>query len=177
MSQFPPFFAYVMGFEDPAHLYRLVTDNNGGGVISGINSKSFPDDFAAIAAKPEGQRPAFVAQFYQAKIWNRLQLGGLTSQDVANRVGDSETNQGAVTASELLQRAINSVHAGSVVEDGVIGPATLEAANQTDPDSLLAAFRVQRLLSYQAVVAHNPEDAIYLGTEQHPGPWWRRAEA
>ena len=170
MSQFPPAYDYVMKFEDPLHLYKQVRDNNGGEVISGINSKAWPSDFALVASIFQPQRGPYVATFYQKRFWEHMQLGGLESQDVANRLIDMAVNAGDRPAVKLLQQAINSLRF-QVAVDGVIGPATLEAANQCDPEALLAAFREQRKQHYEKVAEDNPDDAGYLPV------WLARAEA
>jgi Predicted Peptidoglycan domain len=171
MAQFPPAYDYIMRFEDPEHLYASVTDNNGAQVISGINAAAWPSDFALVNAIFQPQRGPAVANFYQTRLWAPLQLGGLESQDVANRVLDEEVNAGRREAILLLQRAVNVLHAGTLVEDGAVGPLTLAAANAADPEALLATYRAARAASYQAIVAANSDDARYLAT------WLARAQA
>lgn len=177
LAQFPPALTYLLTWEDPAHLYAAVLDNNGGEVISGVNSKSWPSDFALINSIAQPERGPAVANFYLARYWNPLLLGGLLSQDIANRVLAGAVNMGDQPDVKVLQEAINVLHRGSVEEDGVMGPLTIAAANEADPEALLAALRTQLLARYQAIVAANPADQKYLGTAADPGPWWRRATA
>ena len=88
MAQFSDALNFTLNFEDRNRTYSENIDNNGGRVIAGINSKSFPQDEAAIAALPQSQRAAAVSFFYYSKFWTPLQAGGLESQDVANRYFD-----------------------------------------------------------------------------------------
>src|SRR5208283_4911306 len=111
MAQYPPALEYILQFEDPKHAYANIPDNKGN-VIAGVNSLAFPADFAAIAALPQNQRARAVAQFYQSNFWNPLRLGGLNSQDVANRVLDEAVNTGLREAAVALQEAINTLQAG-----------------------------------------------------------------
>lgn len=176
MSQFPPALDFLLGFEDAARTYAAVTDNNGGEVIAGVNSKSYPSDFALINAAFQPDRAPLVANFYQQRFWTPLQLGGIQSQDLANRVLAAAVNTGPQMAIKILQRAVNQIHP-LITVDGLMGPNTLEEVNAIPDDSMLAAFRQQLLARYQAVAAANPADAAYLGTAENPGPWWRRAIA
>jgi lysozyme family protein len=121
-------------------------------VCCGVNSKSYPAQFAWIAAQPNGQRAAAVADFYEKEFWTPLMLGGLESQDVATRVLDMAVNGGPQTAIRLLQMAINAL-GHDIVEDGHNGPNTLSAANSCDPESLLASFRAQRVIRYNHIFA------------------------
>lgn len=171
MSQFPPAYSYVMQWEDPTYSYAETTDNNGAGVISGINAKSWPSDFAYVASVSQSQRGPAIANFYQNRYWIPMQVGGLQSQDLANRVVDAGVNMGAGIAAQLLQEAINTLHPGSVTVDGGIGPLTLEEANACDGDAILAAFRQVRGNHYRAIVAAKPQYQVYMSE------WLKRAEA
>lgn len=177
MAQFPPALQFLLQFEDPCHLYQTVVDNNSGAVISGINSKSWPQDFSLIAEIAQSSRGPAVSNFYLVRYWGPLSLGALASQDIASRVLAGAVNMGNQPDVKVLQEAINVLHRGSVEEDGVMGPLTIAAANEADPEALLAALRTQLLARYQAIVAANPADQKYLGTAADPGPWWRRATA
>ena len=158
MAQFSDALNFTLNFEDRNRTYAENIDNNGGRVIAGINSKSFPQDEAAIAALPQSQRAAAVSFFYYSKFWTPLQAGGLESQDVANRYFDCSVDCWIPEAIEMLQRAVNALHAGTVEVDGAIGPITLAAANSADPEALLAAYREQRVAYYEAIAAKNPAD-------------------
>lgn len=171
MSQFPPCFDWIMSWEDAGKTYAAVMDNNGAEVISGINQKSWPSDFAYINSILQPQRGPAVASFYQNRYWTPMQAGGINSQDLANRFVDAGVNMGSGTAVKLLQQAINLLHANTVTVDGGIGPLTLAATNECDPDSILAAFRQVRGDYYRAIAAANPADSVYLLV------WLKRAEA
>lgn len=147
MAQFNPALNFLLNFEDAPRSYAPSTDNNGGHVIAGINSKSFPQAYMDIASLPVGSRANAVAKFYFSAFWNPMQIGGIESQDLANRVLDMGVNAGPVTSIRLLQRAVNALRT-SIAEDGKMGPETLEAVNCCNPDALLASFRSQRDAHY-----------------------------
>jgi len=185
MADFDTDFNFMMTNEDSTQAHALVPDApgtwagvtgaktwQGAWAISGINSKAFPADFAAVAALPQNQRGPAVEKFYETRFWNTWE--GSLSDAVAERVLDTAVNRGGVNGVKVLQTAVNAC-GGSLTVDGRWGPATVTAANTCDQDALLAALRTARLADYQAVVAANPSDARYLGTADQPGPWWIRA--
>lgn len=147
--------------EDSRRSWDVRTDNNGGQVIAGINSKAFPHDFASIIAIPQEARGAAIQMFYLSRFWTPMKLGGLESQDLANQVFDQAVNSGSVKAIKLLQRACNALRQ-NVEVDGAIGPMTLAAANAPDPDSIVAAYRIERQTFYRTLAEINPADQPYL---------------
>lgn len=162
MAQFGPALNFLLDLEDRARTYAIHTDNNGKGVIAGINEGAWPVEYAAIAAAEVSKRAALVSDFYLKNYWDQRKLTALASQDIANRVLAADVNMQFHEGGILLQRAINTITPGTLTMDGVIGPITLAAANACDRGLLLDAFRKQAVLYYQAVVAKNPADAPYL---------------
>lgn len=162
MAEFTPALDYLLDLEDRARTYAVNVDNNGKGVIAGINEGAWPVEYAAIAAAEVSERAALVSDFYLHNYWNPRGLVSLTSQDIANRVMAADVNTQFHEGGVLLQRAINALGGAQVAVDGAIGPITIAAANGCDPAALLDAFRKQAVLYYQAVVARNPADEVYL---------------
>jgi len=149
MAQFAPALEYTLNFEDARRTYAATADNNGGGVIAGINEKAFPTQYKQIVSLPVDQRPQPVSVFYKFVFWDTMHLGGLDSQDLANRVFDMGVNGGMVTSGKILQDAINAIPtAKHVAVDGIIGEGTLASANACEPEAILASFRTQRLAHY-----------------------------
>lgn len=179
MSVFPPALSFTLTFEDPRHEYAIIPDptaeDRAAEACAGVNSAEWPDDFATIAAAPQGQRAALVAAFYEKCFWNSW-LAQLASQDLANRLFDARVNEGSKTGVELFQQAINAV--GQAIEprpaftvnlqdwpilvDGSLGPITVSAANKYPEDRLLEAFRAARMAYYEQIAAENPEEADSL---------------
>jgi lysozyme family protein len=166
MADFNIAFPWTMQFEDPRMDCAQVPDAAPAGVpgpcyaISGINSGAWPDDFATIAALAQDSRSPAVQAFYQAHFWNTW-FDQLNTDDVAKRVFDFGVNAGSGTSVKTLQRAVNSL-GGNLTVDGRWGPNTLAASNAADPVALQQAFIAARVAYYQAIVARNPANAIYL---------------
>jgi len=166
MADFDVAFQWAMQFEDPKMTCAQVPDAAPAGVpgpcyaISGINSGAWPAQFAAIAAMSQGARAGAVAAFYQAHFWNTW-FSQLASDDVAKRAFDFSVNAGSGTSVKTLQKAVNAL-GGALTVDGGWGPMTLAAANAANSSALVQAFIAARVAHYEAIVAANPADSIYL---------------
>jgi lysozyme family protein len=162
MADFQTCYKFMLPNEDAVPTYAVAPDPPPGAyAISGINSFSFPTQYAAIAAIPQAERGPAVMQFYLTTFWNQW-LEQLTSDAVAMRVFDASVNMGVKEAIVLLQQAVNSLSTTPLVVDGKIGPKTVAAANACVDTSLVSAFQHARVSYYEEIVAKNPADAIYL---------------
>lgn len=169
MANFAVAFNWLMDNEDAPRRFNVTTDNNGGGVVGGINAKSFPEDFARIAALPQAQRGLAIAAFYHKNFWGPG-YDALSSDEVAKRVLDMAVNGGAVTAVRLLQGAIPEAGGPAVAIDGELGPNTAHAANACNESQLVLAFKAARVQHYRDIAENNPADAPDLPI------WLARAE-
>lgn len=194
MAQFGPAYDFLMESEDsqrrctvvadpvpqrpnPADNAAIAADNllrESAQAISGINSYSFPQDFARIASLPQAARGYAVQQFYQAQFWTPLLLAQLTNQVVADFVGDAAVNEGAGAAVKLFQEAINDCWTAMAQtepvyldEDGAMGPLTIAGANSCNPNSLLLAFETRRITAYERI--GGPDVAAWTARAQR----WR----
>ena len=173
MSDFKTDLPFALENEDSQQLHAIVPDDPPGSyAISGINSHSFPEQFKKIVAIPQSQRGPAVDEFYEEQFWNSYQ--GQLSDLIEKRILDEEINAGMKEGIIVLQKAINDCGV-KIDVDGYWGPKTVMAANSLDQNTLLNSIRKERLQYYKDIVAANPAKAKYLGTEQHPGPWWIRA--
>jgi hypothetical protein len=174
VADFLTAFQWMMQWEDSRLECAVVPDSTPAGAtppcyaISGINSGSFPLDYEAIAALPQGSRLSAVRQFYQNQFWNNW-FDQMISDDVAKRVFDFAVNGGPGTAVKTLQRAVNAL-GGTLTVDGGWGPNTLAAANAADQAALQQAFINARVAYYQQIAANNSSEAQYLGV------WTARAQ-
>lgn len=107
-------------------------------------------------------------QLYLTHFWNRGGYGRLDDQRVATKLFDLSVNMGDSQAHRLFQRALRAA-GRDVVEDGVLGPESVGAANATPSDVLLAALRSEAAGFYRALVAGKPGLGVFLRG------WLRRA--
>ena len=90
-----------------------------------------------------------------------VQLAAVTNQDIANRILSFSINEGPGTATEVLQRALNSL-GNTLTIDGGFGSKTLAAVNAADPEMLLAAERTFEEQYYDQLVIKEPALAPYI---------------
>lgn len=149
MSSFDSAFDFLMSNEDSERECAVVPDApEGCFAISGINSHYWPEDFARISGLAQAERGPAVKQFYLANFWNTW-LGQIADNDLCARVFDSRVNQGAGISTRLLQQSVNELGGVRIAEDGLWGPATLEAVNNQNPHTLLNMFRANRAAYYK----------------------------
>ena len=89
--------------------------------------------------------PDVVAPLYQANYWNRIKGDNLPA-GVDYCVFDASVNSGVSRAAKWLQAA-----AGAAMIDGAIGPATLNAVAEKQPDTLIKEYCAQRLKFLQGL--------------------------
>lgn len=88
-------------------------------------------------------------EIYRANYWDALRLDDMAHQALAESVFDFGVNAGPKQACLCLQRAVNWVREATVlVEDGVIGPATLREVDATPQRILELRFAIERLGCY-----------------------------
>lgn len=97
---------------------------------------------------------------YYRDWWVRFRIGSIQDDAIATKILDTCVNVGARTGITLLQRALQAVGA-RVVVDGVMGPRTIEAANQVDPRALLTTLRREQANYYQGLIRKNPKLARF----------------
>lgn len=110
----------------------------GGETKYGISKRAYPD--LDIANLTRGD----AAEIYRRDYWEPLKCGRMHSGlDLA--VFDCGVNQGVGFAAKAIQRAVGAT------PDGVIGPLTLAAIRDTDPDRALQFFMARRAMRYAAL--------------------------
>lgn len=97
---------------------------------------------------------------YRRDWWDRLGLARLPPP-LGTKLFDAAVNLGADPAIVCFQRALNAV-GGALAEDGVLGPATIAAANEVPADVALAALREALAAHYRQIVARHPDRARFL---------------
>ena len=88
--------------------------------------------------------PEMVAPLYKKKYWDAVKGDDLPSGlDLC--VFDCAVNAGVSRAAKFLQRSVGAV------EDGVLGPKTLELVNSKNVTALIADFCAQREMHYKSL--------------------------
>ncbi|MEM7197149.1 MAG: glycosyl hydrolase 108 family protein [Pseudomonadota bacterium] len=93
-------------------------------------------------------------EIYRVKFWERYHYADLAGS-IGEKLFDLCVNMGPRQAHKILQRALRAC--GFVVdEDGIIGPNTIRAANETDGTLLLVALRAEAAGFYRSLIAQKP---------------------
>lgn len=134
-----------------------VPEDPGGLTKYGISLRAYPHLGA------DGIRRLTVEQakdIYYRDWWLKLRCPEIRDDRVAQKLLDTAVNVGKGASTRLLQRALCEV-GQSVAIDGVIGPQTIGAANQADPEALLNAMRRLQAEHYKALIKRNPKLAKF----------------
>lgn len=97
---------------------------------------------------------------YRRDWWDRLGLARLPPL-LSAKLFDAAVNLGADPAIACFQHALNAVGC-ALAEDGVLGRATVAAANAVPADAALAALREALAAHYRQIVARHPDRARFL---------------
>ena len=118
-------------------------DDPGGLTRYGISKRAHPE------VDPRNLSLESAKEIYRKEYWNPCQGDAIKSQLVAELLFDSAVNMGVSQAIKLAQIA-----AGLDV-DGVLGGATMQALNESDPATFAAAFTLAKITRYLALVKKN----------------------
>ncbi len=97
-----------------------------------------------------------VSDFYRVTFWDKMNGDQITNQDVANSIFDFGVNAGIGTSSSLAQMVVGAK------SDGVIGPDSISAINNFDPDHFFASFTVAKIARYVNIVKKRPTSRKYF---------------
>jgi lysozyme family protein len=158
MASFDVFLPIVLGFEGG---YSDDPTDPGGETNKGITMAVFrhcchpllgiEPTSANLKALTDGQ----AGIIYKALYWAQVQGDSIQLQDLANIVCDFYVNAGT-HATTLLQHVLNDMGA-HLVEDGSIGPATLQALGQYPDTRVYNAFKQGRIAYYRALGSRFPQ--------------------
>lgn len=134
-------------------------------VIDALKFAASDDDELRITLKQNKKLKEKVRTFYKQMHWDRFSGDRLPNQDIAQELFESSLELGVARAANCLQKGLNLLHAGrpgktSLVEDGVLGPNTLEALKEAlrldGVSCLLNIVRILQALHYLGRMKKNP---------------------
>ena len=93
-------------------------------------------------------------EIYKVGFWDRYKLEDLHHGSVQEKIFDMVVNMGSRQAYKLAQRA--AVYLGqNIVVDGIVGPNTLNAINESEPKYFLQEIRYRQAEFYLDLVHNN----------------------
>ena len=166
MSDFTQAFKLVMANEGG---YANDPDDPGGETYKGISRKMHSkwdgwtiidilkrqQGFPASLDKND-ELQSYVSDFYRVTFWDPMLGDKLKNQQVANSIFDFGVNAGLATSVSLAQMVVDAR------VDGVLGPLSLEAINNFDPEFFIASFTVTKIARYITIVKKRPESRKYF---------------
>lgn len=157
-------FQFTMKQEDPTLSGAVTTDNNGGLVRFGLNSKDYPQTISdGYYQMTKDDALQYVQAIYSLDFWYPLHGESLDSQAIATKIVDLGFNMGTTEIVKITQRAANFVAGNDALAvDGVMGPKTLAESNALDSTKLLLAIKAYATQFYKELVTQNPQDQPYL---------------
>lgn len=135
-DRFDNWFEFVLRWE--GEKFEDDPDDPGGATKYGIDQRSHPHVRIRELTR-DGAK-----QIYRAEYWNRVRAKDLPL-GVGEVVADIGVNNGVPTASRWLQRATGQI------EDGVIGPKTIAAAQRANKDELIDGLLTRREELYRSI--------------------------
>lgn len=101
-------------------------------------------------------------KIYFEDFWLKNKIDKIQNKEVAAKFFDMSVNMGLTQSTKILQRALNHFKLFNLSEDGKIGPATLQAVNQTHGEQLLHMLRKECENFYTSLVERKPEYKKFL---------------
>ncbi len=113
-------------------------------------------------------------EIYRRDYWDRLRLSEIENERIQEEIFDTAVNMGTHRAARIVQRAVNFLEQGSpLVEDGIIGPATLAKVNfwcRRNPEALFRALNGYQFIEYTEIAREGSGYEIFA-----PG-WMKRIQ-
>lgn len=108
-------------------------------------------------------RPGQVATMFRHEFWDSLRLDDLPFRQAA-LLYDAAVNHGPAQAVKLSQRGYNRcvTHGVKLAVDGILGPLSRKALQNTDTDAVVRAIIQARREFYQSIVASKPDQGVFL---------------
>jgi len=97
-----------------------------------------------------------IAEFYHHNFWNPINGDQILNQSIAETIFDFGVNVGANKSASIAQKVV-----GAGV-DGIIGTDSLKQINGYDPNHFLAAFALEKIGYYIAIIKNRPASKVYF---------------
>jgi lysozyme family protein len=125
----------------------------GGATKYGVTQKDMPDvNIADIT-------PEQATEYYREHYWKPL-YSEIQSQEIANKLFDMGVLFGIGEAVKLLQIVLQTAYPMLVVDEE-FGPTTLGYVNDSDPGTLLAAYKTALVTYTLRIVTNRPNLRVF----------------
>jgi len=140
-------------------VYKLPSGDMGGNYeVAGINDRYHPEAYKAISSLPPQERAKAAAEYiqgYTAPLVERL------PQALQPFTQDLAFNRGLGGATKYIQQGLNAL-GQKVAVDGGMGPKTLQAINNVQPQALMRAASDAQLQDEYRMAERNPDRKKFI---------------
>jgi lysozyme family protein len=155
MADFKIAIANVFSPDNEGQTYTNDPNDAGGETKFGVSKAAFPDvDIANLTYDS-------ASKIWLDNFWTPNRLGEINNQELANKLLNMVGNSNPRVVVKQFQTAI-SICGTFVTADGLIGTATIQAANACNSMYLLSVFKLQRIGYYVDLVNKNSSQLTYL---------------
>ena len=132
--------------------------DKGGPTMKGVTLKTFQKYYGKERTVEDLKRITEDQWYhiFKSGYWDALQADEIDNQSIANILVDWAWGSGPKTAIRQIQGLLG------VKIDGFVGPITLQAINEADPQSLLNLIVKRREAFYFTIVQNNPSQEVFL---------------
>ena len=135
--------------------YSNYREDRGGETKYGISKRSYPALDIPNLTMDEAR------EIYRRDFWDRVRCGEIEYPALAAKVFDAAVLMGPSAAVLCVQRAVNRMGA-ELVEDGAIGPKTIQAVNSEDDAGLVLTLFIGELVLRYLDIANRPDQHVFL---------------
>lgn len=151
-DRFERAFQYILKYEGE---YVKDVNDAGGETKFGISKRVYPDLDIKNLTK-ENAKNIYYYDYYENGPFEKIK-----DENIAIKLFDLTINMGAKQANKLIQRALRSIEK-EVADDGIIGPISLKAINDSDPKLLMAALKSESAGFYRLLAHQNTTQQKFL---------------
>lgn len=155
MADFQPAFERMIR-DEGGYVLHIVPGDRGGQTFAGVARASWPS-WAGWSLIDRGETPSaqMVRDFYKQNFWDDIRGDELVHQAVASDIFNFYVNTGR-PAKVLAQLVVGTT------PDGAIGPRTVAALNEADPEKFVLAYAIAKITRYRDIVQRDRSQMKFL---------------
>ncbi len=156
MANFEQAFDKMME-DEGGYVLHEVQGDRGGQTYAGIARKMHPkwEGWQHIDYQ-ETPPTQLVRDFYKENFWNKIKGDDLTHDVIASSLFNFAVNAGVPVSIKLAQICVKTA------PDGVIGPKTISALNQANPELFVAYYALAKIARYRDIVTRDRSQMKFM---------------
>jgi lysozyme family protein len=143
--------------DEGGYVLHEVQGDRGGQTYAGIARKMHPkwEGWQHIDYQ-ETPPTQLVRDFYKENFWNKIKGDDLVHDVIASSLFNFAVNAGVHVSIKLAQICVKTA------PDGVIGPKTISALNQANPELFVAYYALAKIARYRDIVTRDRSQLKFL---------------